>query len=57
LTTDAKATFLLFNSQGQVLQSGTFQGQTQLEMAAYPSGLYWLEVQNAEGKAVRKIVK
>ena len=57
LTTDAKATFLLFNSQGQILQSGTFQGQTQLEMAAYPSGLYWLEVQNAEGKAVRKIVK
>jgi hypothetical protein len=57
LATDAKAIFLLFNSQGQVLQSGTFQGQTQLEMATYPSGLYWLEVQNAEGKAVRKIVK
>ncbi len=57
LATDAKATFLLFNSQGQVLQSGTFQGQTQLEMASYPSGLYWLEVQNTEGKAVRKIVK
>lgn len=57
LATDVKATFLLFNSQGQVLQSGTFQGQTQVEMENYPSGLYWLEVQNAEGKAVRKVVK
>lgn len=57
LTTETKASFQLFNSKGQVLQSGTFQGQTQLEMGNYPSGLYWLEVQNAEGKAVRKIVK
>lgn len=57
LANDKKATFLLFNSQGQVLQSGTFQGQTQVEMTAYPSGLYWLEVQNTEGKAVSKILK
>ncbi len=57
LTTETKATFQLFNSKGQVLKSGNFQGQTQLEMGNYPSGLYWLEVQSAEGKAVRKIVK
>lgn len=57
LSGDTQATYQLFNSNGQVMQSGNFAGQTRLDMAALPSGIYWLEVINEEGKAVRKLVK
>lgn len=47
----------LFNAQGSLLQQQSFDGQTTLDMAQYPSGIYWLEVSTGTEKAVQKIVK
>ncbi len=52
-----KAQYLLRDSAGRNLLNGTFQGQTQVDVARLPAGTYWLEVTTAEGQAVRKIVK
>jgi hypothetical protein len=57
LETTEPATFRLLNVKGQVLQSGSFSGQTRVDMSAFANGIYWLEVQTAAGNAVRKIVK
>lgn len=49
--------YLLTNTQGQVLQQGVFQQFTQLDVATLPAGVYWLTLEHAQGRAVRKLVK
>ncbi|PSR14543.1 MAG: hypothetical protein DA408_09050 [Bacteroidetes bacterium] len=52
-----KARVRLYSTQGVLLQEQSFVGQVSLDVATYPAGIYWLEVEAAGKQAVRKIVK
>ena len=57
LPEQGEAQYILRDGTGRKLVNGTFQGQTQVDVARLPAGTYWLEVTTAEGQSVRKIVK
>ncbi|MEM1214065.1 MAG: Omp28-related outer membrane protein [Bacteroidota bacterium] len=57
LPTTATARFSLSNLQGQILRSGTFAGETQLDLTALPSSIYQLETVSDGARSVQQLVK
>ena len=53
----ATASYRLLDAAGRVRQTGTVNGNANLDLTAYAAGVYWLELWNEEGKTVRKVVK
>ena len=52
-----KIDFVLMNSQGQKIQSGSFTNQIKLNISALNSGIYFLEMNSSKAKTVKKVVK
>lgn len=47
----------IFDSFGKLLLEKTFDFQTQIDFSNFAQGLYFLEIKNKEGKAVKKLIK
>lgn len=42
--------FSLYSSQGQLVKSGTFSGQCVVSVDTYPDGIYFIRIQDPQGK-------
>ncbi len=56
IATDIKATVNVFDTKGQIVYSGTLDGDTQLDLSALSRGVYYLKISTNELQLVEKIV-
>lgn len=56
LQDENRSTVSLLDGQGRRLLQTVFQSQTELNIAALPAGLYWLEITTSQGTARQPVV-
>jgi len=57
LQSEKESTTKIFNLLGEVVLEKDFTQKIELNLSAFASGTYFLEIENEEGRAVRKLIK
>lgn len=57
VVSDTETNFRLLDVTGKLLAVGIFQSQTQLDMSGLTRGIYFIELENEEGRLTQKIIK